>query len=98
MTEKPALAAVKEWLTSYIADLLEFEPSEVKSNIPLSRYGLDSTAAAGLIGDLSDWIGREIDPEALVEHKTIEALAAYVSAHFDELPVPVSKTAKAADE
>jgi acyl carrier protein len=82
----PDLAAVKEWLTRYIANLLEFEPSEVKSSVPLSRYGLDSTAAAGLTGDLAEWLGREIDPELLAEHRTIDALAAFVTEHFAELP------------
>jgi acyl carrier protein len=82
----PELAAVKEWLTRYIANLLEFEPSEVRSDISLARYGLDSTAAAGLTGDLAAWLGRDIDPVLLVEQKTIDKLSAFVCEHYHELP------------
>ncbi len=82
----PEVSAVRQWLVTYIADLLEFEPSEVNPQLPLSRYGLDSTAAVGLMGDLSQWLGREIAPKLLYEYRTIDALAGFVSTHFETLP------------
>jgi acyl carrier protein len=81
----PEAAAIRQWLVTYIADLLEFEPAEVNAKLPLSRYGLDSTAAVALMGDLSEWLGREISPTLLYEHRTIDALADFVSAQFATL-------------
>jgi acyl carrier protein len=77
---------VKEWLVGYIAHLLEFDRSEVRTNLALSRYGLDSTAAVALTGDLGEWLGREVDPRLLYEQKTIDALASYVAQHHATLP------------
>lgn len=82
----PDAAAVKEWLVGYIAQLLEFERSEVRTNLALSRYGLDSTAAVALTGDLGDWLGREVNPRILYEQRTIDALSDYVAQHHAALP------------
>ncbi len=82
----PDAAAVKEWLVGYIAQLLEFERSEVRTNLSLSRYGLDSTAAVALTGDLGEWIDREVDPRILYEQKTIDALAEFVARNHATLP------------
>ncbi len=70
---------VRVWLVDYIAKILEFEPGEVKTGIPLSRYGLDSVAAAALSDDLGKALGRKVDPTVLYEHRTIDALAAFFS-------------------
>ncbi len=82
----PDAAAVKEWLVGYIAQLLEFERSEVRTNLALSRYGLDSTSAVALTGDLGEWLDREVDPRLLYEQKTIDALASYVAQNHATMP------------
>jgi acyl carrier protein len=84
----PDAEAVKQWLVAYIADLLEFEHSEVNTRLPMGRYGLDSTAAVALTGDLGNWLGCDIDPRLLYEHKTIEALADFVTANHAKLRKP----------
>jgi acyl carrier protein len=84
----PEAEAVKQWLVTYIADLMEFEPSEVNPRLPLGRYGLDSTAAVALTGDLGSWLGCDIDPRLMYEHKTIEALANFVTANHAKLRKP----------
>ena len=87
----PDAEAVKQWLIAYIADMLEFERSEVNPKLPLGRYGLDSTAAVGLTGDLGNWLGCDIDPQVLYEHKSIDALAAFVTANHAQLRKPEKK-------
>jgi acyl carrier protein len=82
----PDAAAVKEWLVEYIAQLLEFDRSEVRTNMALSRYGLDSTAAVALTGNLGEWLDREVDPRVLYEQKTIDSLADYVAQNYARLP------------
>jgi acyl carrier protein len=70
---------IQDWIVAYLADLLEKEPEEVDITIPFDRYGLDSTAAVGLTGDLEDWLGTELNPTLLYNYPTVEALVRYLS-------------------
>lgn len=70
---------MRSWLVKYVAELLEFDPSEVETAVPLSRYGLDSVAAAALTDELGSVLGRKIDPAVLYEHRTIDALATFLA-------------------
>jgi acyl carrier protein len=71
---------IQDWIVAYLANLLEIEPEEVDVTIPFDRYGLDSSAAVGLTGDLEDWLGTEIDPTLLYDYPTVEALVQHLSA------------------
>lgn len=71
--------AIQDWLITYLSDLLEVDSEEVDVTIPFDRYGLDSSAAIGLTGDLEEWLGREIDPTLLYDYPTVEALVEYLS-------------------
>ena len=80
--EPPTGAEIQAWIASYLADLLEIDSDEVNVTIPFDRYGLDSSAAVGMTGDLEDWLGRKIDPTILYDYPTIEALAQHLSEEF----------------
>ncbi|MGA7953399.1 MAG: acyl carrier protein [Gloeobacterales cyanobacterium] len=69
---------IQDWLVNRLAQLLEIEPDEVEVDITFDRYGLDSSAAIGLTGDLADWLGMEIEPTLLYDYPTVEALAQYL--------------------
>lgn len=75
----PITAEIQAWLISYLAELLEIEPDELDVTIPFDRYGLDSSAAVGMIGDLEEWLGSELDPTLIYDYPTIEALAGHLS-------------------
>lgn len=75
----PDTVEIQTWIISYIAELLEVEPEQVDPTIPFDRYGLDSSAAYALTGDLEDWIEREIDPTAIYDYPTVEALSEHLS-------------------
>lgn len=61
--KQPLTAAeIQAWIVSYLAQLLEIKPDEVDTAIPFGQYGLDSSAAVGMTGDLEDWMGRKINP------------------------------------
>lgn len=70
---------IQTWIISYLAELLEVEPELVDPTIPFDRYGLDSSAAYALTGDLEEWLGSEIDPTAIYDYPTVEALSEYLS-------------------
>ena len=75
----PDPSEIQDWIISYIAELLEVEPELVDPTIPFDRYGLDSSAAYALTGDLEDWLRREIDPTAIYDYPTVEALSEHLS-------------------
>ena len=80
--EPPTGAEIQAWIASYLAEMLEIDADEVNVTIPFDRYGLDSSAAVGMTGDLEDWLGKKIDPTLLYDYPTIEALAQQLSEEF----------------
>ena len=80
--EPPSAAEIQAWIASYLAQLLEIDQDEVDVTIPFDQYGLDSSAAVGMTGDLEDWVERKIDPTLLYDYPTIEALAQHLAEEF----------------
>lgn len=78
-TTLPDTSEIQDWIISYVAELLEEEPESVDPTIPFDRYGLDSSAAYALTGDLEEWLGEEIDPTAIYDYPTVEALSEHLS-------------------
>jgi acyl carrier protein len=78
---RPA-SEIQAWMVSYLADLLEVDPDELNVTIPFDRYGLDSSVAVGMTGDLETWLGTKLDPTLLYDYPTIESLAQHLA---DEL-------------
>lgn len=76
---QPTAAEIQDWIVAYLADLLEIEPDEVDVTISFDRYGLDSSAAVGMTGDLETWLGKELDPTLLYDYPTVEALVQHIS-------------------
>ncbi|MBG1258277.1 acyl carrier protein [Nostoc commune] len=74
----PTAAEIQTWIVAYLADLLEVDSDEIEVTIPFDRYGLDSSAAVGLTGDLEDWLGCELDPTLLYDYPTVETLVKHL--------------------
>ena len=72
---------IKEWVVDYLADLLETEPEDIDITVPFDRYGLDSSAAVGLTGELEDWLGEEVSPTLLYDYPTVESLVNHLAKH-----------------
>jgi acyl carrier protein len=80
MSGKPASAdAIQAWLVSKLSERLEIEPREIDTRELFASYGLGSTEAASLTGELAEWLGRNLSPELVYEYPTIEALARYLA-------------------
>jgi acyl carrier protein len=75
---------IQDWMVTYLADLLEMEPKEIDMTVPFEHYGLDSSAAVGLTGDLEEWLSTEIDPTVMYDYPSIEALAQHLSQHLSQ--------------
>ena len=72
-------AKVQEWLVNYLSELLEISPDKIDVKKSFERYGLDSSAAIFLTGDLGDWLGKDLDPTLIYDYSTIAALAEHLA-------------------
>ncbi|MHC5729129.1 MAG: acyl carrier protein, partial [Nostoc sp.] len=73
-------AEIQAWLISYLSELLELDASEIDVQVPFERYGLDSSAAIGLTGDLENFLECEVEPTILYDYPTIEILSEQLAA------------------
>lgn len=79
----PTVQEIQEYLVSYLAELLEIEPDDIEISTPFARYRLDSVVSVALIGDLEEWLERELKPTLVYDYPTIEALSQYLSAELE---------------
>ena len=75
----PTVDNIQNWLTAYLANLLEIDPSAIDVTTPFERYGLDSAAVVSLAGDLEEWLGTELDITLLYDHPTIAELSQHLA-------------------
>ena len=80
MAENPTNAeAIQTWLVSKLSERLGIESHEIDIREPFASYGLGSTEAVSLAGELAEWLGRKLSPALVYEYPTIEALARYLA-------------------
>ncbi|MGA1197571.1 MAG: acyl carrier protein [Candidatus Latescibacterota bacterium] len=65
---------IEGWLSAYMSEALKIDKAEIDWKKPLQDYGLDSSAAVILLGDLEDFLDAELDPTLLVDHKNLDSL------------------------
>lgn len=76
--KQPSVGEIQNWLVSYTAQMLEIKPEKVSVKIRFDEYGMDSAMMLGIVGDLSDWLGRDLDPILTSDYPTIETLAQHL--------------------
>lgn len=79
VAENTTQTAIQTWMIDYLSQLLEIEPDEIDITIPFDRYGLESSDAYAMTGDLETWLDQEINPTAIYDYPTIEALSEHLS-------------------
>jgi acyl carrier protein len=69
---------VQSWLVEKVASRLDVARRQVDVDKYFDEFGLDSTEALVLAGELDNWLGFELETTALWYHPTIAELAAYI--------------------
>lgn len=79
-TQNGALSVeeVTRWLTDKIGQRLGVPAESVETTKYFDEFGLDSTEALVLSGELEQWLGFELETTALWYHPTIGELAVYI--------------------
>ncbi len=74
------IEAIETKLISELSQYLRVSPDEINIREPLTAYGLDSSVALDLTGELSKWIGCELESTLFWDHPSIEELTQYLAA------------------
>jgi len=77
---------IEKWLVEKLSDLLGVDPREIDVREPFASYGMGSTEAVSLSGELGDWLGQKVPADLAYEFPTIETLARHLSGSPDESP------------
>lgn len=72
-------AEIQDWFVSSLASITNCAPEDIDLTVPFESFGLDSVAAVGLTGELEDWLGSTVDPMAVYDYPTIEALSKHLA-------------------
>lgn len=80
---------IQAWLVSKLSERLGIQSHEIDIREPFASYGLGSTEAVSLAGELAEWLGRKLSPALVYEYSTIESLARHLAESPD---VPESAT------
>lgn len=70
---------IRHWLREKVSRHAGIPLAEVDEHKPFSFYGLDSVAAVGLSGELSERLARTVPPTLVYDHPSIDSLARYLA-------------------
>jgi acyl carrier protein len=71
-----------------LSEVLGVDPDEIDARKPFSHYGLGSTEAVMIVGDLENWLGR-VFPETLAfDYPNIESLSQHLGGHLNDYDAP----------
>lgn len=69
---------IRARVTEIVSECGEIPLEELEPGQLLSRYGIDSLAGVNIAYEISLLTGRDVPPELLAEHGTIDALVGYI--------------------
>lgn len=69
---------IENWLIDTLGTLLGVDNEEIDLEKSIFAYGLDSSVAVSITGDLETWLDLELDPTLLWEYPKISELAEYL--------------------
>jgi acyl-CoA synthetase (AMP-forming)/AMP-acid ligase II/acyl carrier protein len=70
---------IQDWLISHLATYLKILPEEIDIREPFACYGLDSSVAVSLTGELADWLGCELEITLLWEYPSTQKVARHLA-------------------
>ncbi|WP_176256861.1 acyl carrier protein [Derxia lacustris] len=67
--------SIRDKLKDFVAREADLAGDDIDDDANLGDYGVDSSAAVALIGEMEDAYGVELSPTLIYEHPTLDALA-----------------------
>jgi acyl transferase domain-containing protein/acyl carrier protein len=69
---------LQNWLQEKLGKILEVKPAEIDISQPFNEYGLSSTEAVSLSGELAELLGCELPPTLVYDYPTITRLTQHL--------------------
>ncbi|MDB9490477.1 acyl carrier protein [Dolichospermum circinale CS-534/05] len=69
---------IENWLLDRLAISLGIDAEKIDLEKSIFAYGLDSSVAVSITGELETWLDLELDPTLLWEYPKISELAKYL--------------------
>ncbi|MEO1131517.1 MAG: phosphopantetheine-binding protein, partial [Cyanobacteria bacterium J06639_1] len=76
----PSEEAIQDWLIAKLAAATGLDPDDIEIDEAFANYGLDSSVALSLTGELGEWLGRDLEPTLFWEYTSVETLADFLCA------------------
>jgi acyl carrier protein len=80
---KSVEGSVAIWLCRHLSEVFDLEPQEIDMELTFARYGLDSASLIAMTGELSEWLGCNIDPAAAFDFPSVSALAQSIASRAE---------------
>lgn len=93
MSREVTGAEIRAWCIDHIATMLERSAGEIDPNVKFARLGLDSATIINLIIAAEEWLGIEVDPDAVYEHPSVNALSEHLALLVDRAATPGGRSA-----
>jgi acyl-CoA synthetase (AMP-forming)/AMP-acid ligase II/acyl carrier protein len=74
----PTQETIENWLVTHLALYLKVPSNDIEIEQPFTVYGLDSSVAISMTGELGEWLGHELEPTLFWEYPNIQALAEHL--------------------
>jgi acyl carrier protein len=77
INKKPNISQdiIFRWLKTKLMDHLSIEKHLIQADLSLFDAGISSVWIIKLVGELEEWLGIELDPDALFEYPTLGELS-----------------------
>jgi acyl transferase domain-containing protein/acyl carrier protein len=75
----PNAELIQAWLIARLSERLGIGSHDIDIREPLASYGLGSTDAVILAGELAEWLERKLSPALVYQYPTIETLARHLA-------------------
>jgi acyl carrier protein len=76
--------SIQTWLIEQVSRLTGLSTEEIDITEPFASYGLNSVAAAGLSGELADWLGEELPPTITWDYPSVKLLASHLASTLSQ--------------
>ena len=75
---EPTEADICAWCMRYLEQELKLPAKRIDPNVKFARLGMDSAMSVFMLAGLEDWLGMELEADAVFAHPSIAELARHI--------------------
>lgn len=78
MVHNKTASELEEWLIHALSESVGIAPDQIEFDVSWDSYGLDSSTAVILSGDLQEWLGCNLDPTIFFDYPNIKEMTEHL--------------------